>query len=111
MSESARNPRIEDYALIGNCQSAALVCNDGSIDWLCLPRFDGGACFARLLGTDENGFWQIAPAVPAEQRTRRYRGDTTVLETEFAADGAAVRLHDCVAFPTADGEVDLVRIV
>jgi GH15 family glucan-1,4-alpha-glucosidase len=109
MSEPA--PRLEDYALIGNCRTAALVCKDGSIDWLCLPRFDSGACFARLLGTDENGFWQIAPSVPAETTRRRYLDGTMVLETEFAANGAAVRVRDCVPFPSADGEIDVVRIV
>ncbi len=115
MAEPARNPRIEDYALIGNCHTSALVCNDGSIDWLCLPRFDGAACFARLLGADENGFWQIAPAradgAPAAAVKRRYGDGTMVLETEFAADGAVARLHDCVPFPTAEGEIDVVRIV
>jgi GH15 family glucan-1,4-alpha-glucosidase len=87
----------------------------GSIDWLCLPRFDGAACFARLVGTDENGYWRIAPALPdgtpAAKSTRRYLDGTMVLETEFAADGAAVRVHDCVPFPSAEGEVDVVRIV
>ncbi len=111
MPEPARNRRLEDYALIGNCRTAALVCNDGSIDWLCLPRFDGAACFARLLGTDENGYWQIAPAAPVDSVKRRYLGETMVLETEFAADGAAVRIHDCVPFTAADGEIDVVRIV
>ena len=65
--------RIEDYALIGDCETAALVARDGSIDWLCWPRFDSGACFAALLGSPENGRWQIAPADPAPRVTRRYR--------------------------------------
>jgi GH15 family glucan-1,4-alpha-glucosidase len=66
--------RIEDYALIGDCQTAALVGRDGSIDWLCFPRFDSGACFAALLGTAEHGHWQIAPAEPILQVRRAYRG-------------------------------------
>jgi GH15 family glucan-1,4-alpha-glucosidase len=110
MSEPARR-RLEDYALIGNCRTAALVSKDGSLDWLCLPRFDSGACFARLLGTDENGYWQIAPAVPAETIRRRYLDGTMVLETEFAANGAVARIRDCVPFARGDGEIDVVRIV
>src|SRR5262245_14895227 len=88
--------RIEDYALIGDCETAALVSRDGSIDWLCWPRFDSGACFAALLGDGNNGRWCIAPAaIPgadAKARvTRRYRHDTLILETEFTtADGAVV---------------------
>ena len=78
---------IEDYALIGDCQTAALVARDGSIDWLCLPRFDSAACFAALLGTENHGFWRIAPAAHARKVRRRYRGDTLVLETEFFTDG------------------------
>ena len=73
--------RIEDYALIGDCQSAALVGRDGSIDWLCLPRFDSPACFAALLGTAENGRWKLSPAKALEAK-RRYRPDTLILETE-----------------------------
>ena len=63
--------RIEDYGLIGNCQTAALVSRDGSVDWLCLPRFDSAACFAALLGTPDNGRWQIAPADPSPRITRQ----------------------------------------
>jgi GH15 family glucan-1,4-alpha-glucosidase len=69
--------RIEDYALIGDCQTAALVGRDGSIDWLCLPRFDSGACFAALLGTSDNGRWLLAPEEPAKV-TRRYNDDTLI---------------------------------
>ena len=85
--------RIEDYAMIGDGRSGALVSAGGSIDWLCLPRFDSDACCAALLGTEANGFWRIAPCTPATQ-TRAYRGDTLVLDTEFEDDGSRVRLTD-----------------
>jgi GH15 family glucan-1,4-alpha-glucosidase len=82
--------RIEDYALIGDCEAAALVCCNGSIDWLCWPRFDSDACFAALLGTDEHGRWQIAPRDELMKVTRRYRPNTLILETRFeCAEGAA----------------------
>src|SRR5262249_39966727 len=82
--------RIEDYALIGDCETAALVSREGSIDWLCWPRFDSDACFAALLGTSRHGRWQIAPREPARGMTRRSRPKTLILETRFeAADGAA----------------------
>ena len=82
--------RIEDYALIGDLGSAALVGRDGSIDWLCWPRFDSDACFAALLGTPEHGRWQIAPKDGAAKITRRYRPNTLILETRFeTAEGAA----------------------
>jgi GH15 family glucan-1,4-alpha-glucosidase len=74
---------LEDYALIGDCHTAALIARDGSLDWMCLPRFDSGACFASLLGTPEHGRWQIAPAGPIRKITRRYRAGTLVLETEY----------------------------
>ena len=76
--------RIEDYAIIGDCKSAALVGSDGSIDWLCWPRFDSAACFAALLGTPENGRWVIAPALASLGVKRRYRPGTLVLETKFS---------------------------
>ncbi|MBO2449958.1 glycoside hydrolase family 15 protein [Actinomadura barringtoniae] len=101
--------RIEDYALIGDCQSAALVCNDGSIDWLCLPRFDSGACFAALLGDEENGRWQLAPSGAGRATRRRYRGDTLILETEWETSAGSVRVID---FMPHRGEApDIVRIV
>src|SRR5205807_1946390 len=77
--------RIEDYAMIGDCRTAALVGRDGSIDWLCTPRFDSGACFAALLGTPKNGRWKLAPPPQVEVREvrRRYRPGSMVLETEF----------------------------
>lgn len=85
--------RIEDYALIGDCQTAALVGNDGSIDWLCLPRFDSPACFASLVGSPDNGHWRIAPKT-ARRTQRRYRGDTLVLETEIETDGGSCCITD-----------------
>ena len=78
--------RIEDYAIVGDCKSAALVGSDGSIDWLCWPRFDSAACFAALLGAPENGRWLIAPAHAPLAVKRRYRPGTLVLETEFETE-------------------------
>jgi GH15 family glucan-1,4-alpha-glucosidase len=86
--------KIEDYGLVGDCRTAALIGRDGSVDWLCFPRFDSGACFAALLGTPEHGRWQIAPKDAARQVRRRYRGDTLILETEFETDGGRVTLID-----------------
>jgi GH15 family glucan-1,4-alpha-glucosidase len=100
--------RIEDYALIGDCKTAALVGADGSIDWLCWPRFDSPACFAALLGTPENGRWLIAPAIAPLGVKRRYRPGTLVLETEFQTETGRAALVDFM--PPADG-ADLVRIV
>jgi GH15 family glucan-1,4-alpha-glucosidase len=100
---------VEDYALIGDCETAALVSRDGSIDWLCWPRFDGGACFAALLGTPEHGRWRIAPADPSARSTRRYRDDTLILETDFETPDGAVTVID---FMPLRGEAsDVVRIV
>ncbi|MHB8898712.1 MAG: glycoside hydrolase family 15 protein [Thermoguttaceae bacterium] len=100
---------IEDYALIGNCRTAALVGKDGSIDWLCFPRFDSGACFAALLGTDEHGHWTIAPREPVVRVSRRYRPGTLVLETDMTTPSGRVRLID---FMVPHGpEHELVRIV
>lgn len=101
--------RIEDYALIGDCQAAGLVGRNGSIDWLCLPRFDSAACFAALLGLEENGHWQIAPAGDVKRTTRSYRGDTLVLETRFETDTGIVKLIDCM--PPRDEAPDVVRLV
>src|SRR5436190_11991075 len=101
--------RIEDYALIGDCESAALVGRDGSIDWLCWPRFDSEACFAALLGTREHGRWQIAPRDEKAQVTRRYRGNTLILETRFETrDGAAVLID---FMPLGGHRSSLVRLV
>ncbi len=100
---------IEDYALIGDLQSAALVSRDGSIDWLCLPRFDSEACFAALLGDERSGYWQIAPARETTRVRRRYRPDTLVLETEFSTASGVVRLIDCMPPRAADPVV--IRLI
>lgn len=101
--------KLEDYGFIGDLHTAALVGANGSLDWLCLPRFDSDACFAALLGTEDNGHWRIAPASPTYQVRRRYRRRTLILETEFETETGAVRLIDCM--PPADGRHDVVRIV
>ncbi len=101
--------RIEDYGLIGDTQTAALVSRDGSIDWLCLPHFDSGACFAALLGEPGHGRWLIRPAGDVRSVTRRYRPGTLVLETEFHTDRGDVRLIDFMT--PRRGEPDLIRIV
>src|SRR5271166_694173 len=100
---------IEDYAIIGNCETAALVSRNGSIDWLGLPRFDSAACFAALLGGAGNGRWLIAPAEPAVKVTRGYRNATLVLETRFETEAGVVVLIDCMGM--RDGASDLVRLV
>jgi GH15 family glucan-1,4-alpha-glucosidase len=90
--------RIEDYAMIGDCRTAALVGLDGSIDWLCVPRFDSGACFAALLGSPENGRWKVAPqGVEITSVRRRYRPGSLVLETDFTTASGAARLTDAMA--------------
>src|SRR5262249_43174756 len=106
---SAMPLRIEDYALIGDCHTAALVGRDGSIDWLCLPRFDSGACFAALLGREEHGRWLLAPAGEVRSARRRYRDGMLVLETDFETDDGAVTLIDCM--PPRTEAQDLVRLV
>ncbi len=105
----ARPLRIEDYALIGDTQSAALVGKNGSIDWLCLPRFDSGACFAALLGQPRHGRWLLAPTQDVVSVKRRYRPRTLVLETELTTATGTVRLIDCMTPP--DGSPCLVRVV
>jgi GH15 family glucan-1,4-alpha-glucosidase len=100
---------IEDYALIGDCHSAALVGRDGSIDWLCLPRFDSGACFAALLGTPEHGRWLLAPAEPVHATRRRYVPGTLILETEHVTASGAVVVIDYM--PLRADRPRLVRIV
>lgn len=99
---------IEDYAMLGDCVAAALVSRNGSIDWMCWPRFDSGACFAALLGTEEHGRWLIGPTDTKARITRRYRARTLILETRFeTADGAATLID----FMPVGGRSDLVRIV
>ncbi len=101
--------RLEDYALIGDTQTAALVGSDGSIDWLCLPRFDSPACFAALLGTRDNGHWRIAPAGAAGATRRRYVDRTLVLETEWETTSGVVRVTDFM--PPRTDAPDIVRII
>jgi GH15 family glucan-1,4-alpha-glucosidase len=104
-------PPIEDYALLGDTNTAALVGRDGSLDWLCAPRFDSPACFAALLGGVEHGRWRIAP-VGAERAARRsYRDGTLVLETDFETRDGAVRLIDFMPCPPGEGRADVIRIV
>jgi GH15 family glucan-1,4-alpha-glucosidase len=100
---------IRDYGLIGDLHTAALVGRDGSIDWLCLPRFDSEACFAGLLGQDRHGHWRIAPADGNSRVRRRYRPDTLVLETEFTVESGSARLIDCM--PPRDRDPVLVRMI
>ncbi|MDT0472339.1 glycoside hydrolase family 15 protein [Streptomyces sp. DSM 41014] len=110
-----RLPRIEQYGLIGDTQTGAHVCDKGSIDWLCLPRFDSPAVFARLLGTQEHGAWQIAPAQPAGQPgteavgERRYHGGSLVLESVWHTPTGSVRVLDLM--PPRDGTPQVIRIV
>jgi GH15 family glucan-1,4-alpha-glucosidase len=98
---------IEDYALIGNTLTAALVGKNGSIDWLCWPRFDSDACFAALLGTDDHGHWRLAPEEAPRSVSRRYRPRTLILDTDFEVDGGAVRVTDFMSC----GEHNLIRLV
>jgi GH15 family glucan-1,4-alpha-glucosidase len=102
-------PRIEDYALIGDCRTAALISRHGSIDWLCWPRFDSGACFAALLGTPEHGHWSIGPAGPTFHSTRQYRGDTLILETVFTAEDGSFAVLDFM--PIGNEVSSVIRIV
>jgi GH15 family glucan-1,4-alpha-glucosidase len=100
---------IEDYGVIGDCETVALVGRDGSIDWLCWPRFDSDACFASLLGTPENGRWLLAPSAKVQRTSRKYRDHTLILETTFeTADGTATVID---FMPPRDSHSDLVRIV
>ncbi|WP_234386311.1 glycoside hydrolase family 15 protein [Streptomyces sp. ERV7] len=104
-----RIQRIEDYALIGDLQTAALVGRDGSIDWLCLPRFDSAACFAALLGDDDNGHWRVAPAGAGDCTRRAYLDDSLVLESVWETRTGTVRVLDFM--PQRDTAPDVVRIV
>ena len=101
--------RIEDYALIGDTQAAGLVGRNGSIDWLCLPRFDSGACFAALLGDERHGRWLLSPRNEVRRTQRRYRSETLILETEWETDEGLVRVVDCM--PPREREPRVVRMV
>ncbi|MDQ1709049.1 MAG: hypothetical protein QOG49_434 [Frankiaceae bacterium] len=100
---------IEDYALVGDTQTAALIGRDGSVDWLCFPRFDSDACFAALLGTPSHGRWLVAPAGGAQRSTRRYRPGTLILETEHVTAEGVVRVIDFM--PPRGRAPDIIRIV
>ena len=100
---------LEDYALIGDTETAALVGRNGSIDWLCFPRFDSPACFAALLGDERNGHWSLRPAGHVRKVDRRYREGTLVLETDFTTDTGTVRVVDCM--PVRGNNPDVVRVV
>ncbi|HME01426.1 MAG TPA: trehalase-like domain-containing protein, partial [Solirubrobacteraceae bacterium] len=102
--------KLEDYALIGDLRTTALVGRSGSVDWLCLPRSDSSACFAALLGTEEHGRWLICPTEPVSQVSRRYRDGTLILETDFHTDNGAARLIDFMPLRQG-GAPQLVRIV
>src|SRR5262245_53003186 len=101
--------RVEDYAVVGDCETAAVVGRDGSVDWLCVPRFDSGACFAALLGAPEHGRWLLAPAGGGLAARRRYRPGTLVLESEFQTPDGAVTVTDFM--PGRDRTPNLVRVV
>ena len=100
---------IEDYGIIGDLHTAALVGRDGSIDWLCLPRFDSAACFAKLLGDEDHGSWKLAPKGSQGATHRHYRGDTLVLESEFVTDEGTVRVIDCM--PIRQRHPEVIRLV
>jgi len=101
--------RIEDYAVIGDCRTTALVCRDGSIDWLCVPRFDSAACFTALLGTKQNGRWLIQPAGKITKTSRHYRGESLILETYFTTATGKVRVTDFM--PPDTPACSIVRLV
>src|SRR5262245_19395509 len=105
--------RIEDYGLIGNMRTAALVSRMGSIDWFCAPRFDSDACFAALVGYDEHGRWALRPTAAVRSFTQRYRGDTLILETDVVCDGGAVRITDFMppAHDSSNDRCDIIRVV
>src|SRR4029077_14469687 len=101
--------KIEDYALLSDCRSAALVDREGSVDWLCLPRYDSDAVFAARLGTHDNGFWKITPATPFRATRRSYRGPTMIVDTELTCDGGTIVITDFM--PIREDGPGLVRIV
>ena len=101
--------RIEDYAMLGNCRTAALVSREGSIDWLCFPRFDSAACFAALLGTPENGRWCLTPVGPIRKISRSYVEGTLILETIFETDSGIAKLIDFM--PTSPAHSSVARMI
>src|SRR5260370_8782673 len=101
--------RIEDYALVGDCETAALIAREGSVDWLCWPRFDSDACFAALLGSRDNGRWLLRPMQDAARVSRRYRPGTLILETRFETEEGAPTVIDFI--PVRRNHSPLVRIV
>ena len=111
MSELPRPNRIEDYGVIGNLHTAALVGRDGSIDWLCLPRFDSGSVFARLLGDEQNGCWRIAPAGAVTSTRRYYEDETLILVTRFETATGVVEITDFMPLDPEPGQGRLVRLV
>src|SRR5215472_5644316 len=100
---------IENYGFVGNLHGAALVSRDGSVDWLCIPRFDSAACMAALLGRDEHGCWSIHPGAQVRKIERRYRPGTLILETVYECEGGAVRVIDFMPFGA--GRHSLIRVV
>ncbi len=102
--------KIEDYALIGELRTTALVGRNGSVDWLCLPRTDSAACFAALLGSEEHGRWLLCPSVPVRRVSRRYREGTLILEADFETDSGVARVIDFMPLRNG-GSPQLVRIV
>jgi GH15 family glucan-1,4-alpha-glucosidase len=109
LNKSSKSSRIEDYALIGDLEGAALVGKDGSVDWLCLPRFDSPACFSALLGDADNGRWLLAPSIPVKKTRREYRKDTLILETEFETSEGSATVTDFM--PPRARHPKLVRMV
>src|SRR5712691_12604594 len=105
----AAETKIQDYAFLSDTQTGALVSRDGCVDWLCFPRFDSGACFASLLGTRDNGHWRFWPKEKIVSTSRRYRGDSLILETEIETKSGAVRLIDFM--PPRGENPDIIRIV
>src|SRR5258708_33426755 len=101
--------KIEDYGIIGDMHTAALVGKNGSIDWLCMPRFDSDACFASILGDENNGCWQIIPAEPSWTSSHCYQGETLLLDTEFETPSGIVGIVDCM--PINSKERQVIRVV
>src|SRR3954452_21845788 len=102
--------RIEDYGYIGDMQTGALVGRDGSVDWLCVPRFDSASCCSALLGDERHGRWRVAPSVTPTRTSRRYRPGTLILETEHVTADGVVRVVDFIPL-RGDGPPRLMRIV